>query len=69
MQNVLSPEVPLRLLRARDVYLDRLRISRSAFYEMVRAGEFPRPVQISKGRVGWHEGQVDAWIRDRPTAR
>lgn len=68
MQHDLSAET-LRLLRARDIYLERLRISRSAFYEMVRTGEFPRPVQISKGRVGWHECQVDAWIKSRPTAR
>jgi predicted DNA-binding transcriptional regulator AlpA len=32
---------------------------------------FPRPVQVSDGRVGWLESEIDEWIASRPriTAR
>lgn len=55
-----------RLLRAREVYEDRLQISRSSFYALVRTGEFARPVQITKQRVGWRQSDVDAFIASRP---
>lgn len=57
-----------RLLRAREVYEGRLQISRSSFYALVRAGEFARPVQITKQRVGWRQSDVDAFIASRPEA-
>ena len=55
-----------RLLRARDVYADRLHLSRSAFYDLVRNGDFPPPVRITAQRVGWRESAVDSWVRSRP---
>jgi predicted DNA-binding transcriptional regulator AlpA len=27
---------------------------------------FPRPVQISDGRIGWVEEELDAWLKTRP---
>ncbi len=63
-----SPVTKARLLRAREVYLDRLHVSRSTFYAMVRAGEFPRPVRITEQCVGWIESAVDEWISSRPAA-
>lgn len=55
-----------RLLRAREVYAERLRISRSTFYTLIREGKFPRPVQITANRVGWRESAVDAFIAGCP---
>lgn len=55
-----------RLLRARQVYEERLRISRSTFYDLVKKGEFPSPVRISAQCVGWRESAVDAFILSRP---
>lgn len=56
-----------RLLPARDVYKDRLGISKSSFYGLVKSGEFPKPVRITKQRVGWRESIVDEWVRNRTT--
>jgi prophage regulatory protein len=58
-----------RLLPARDVYEDRLRVSKSTFYGLIRSGEFPKPVRISKQRVGWREAAVNEWVRTRSVAR
>jgi len=44
----------------------KLPFGKSCLYEMIRRGEFPAPVQISAGRVGWAESTVDSWIKTRP---
>lgn len=36
-------------------------ISRTTAWRLQNAGEFPRPVMISPGRVGWRESDVAAW--------
>lgn len=35
--------------------------SRSTAWRMQRTGQFPRPVRISPGRVGWWESELTAW--------
>lgn len=55
-----------KLLRARAV-LDRIGISRSRLYDLVRGGKFPPPVSLCGGKLlAWHEAVVDEWIRNRP---
>ncbi|WP_309646014.1 AlpA family phage regulatory protein [Phenylobacterium sp.] len=36
-------------------------ISRTTAWRLQNAGDFPRPVVISRGRVGWRESEVAAW--------
>lgn len=36
-------------------------ISRTTAWRLQNAGEFPRAVVISKGRVGWRESEVAPW--------
>jgi prophage regulatory protein len=55
-----------RLLRARQIYLERLGVSRSTFYDLVKKGQFPPPVRISAQCVGWRESDVAAFIASRP---
>ena len=56
------------ILRRRDVEA-RIGLKTSALYVMVQAGEFPKPVRLSKRRVGWVEAEVEAWIQARLAAR
>lgn len=58
---------PERLLRARDV-VQRIGVSRSTLFLMIREGRFPAGVKITEQRVGWREAVVDQWIRERPAA-
>jgi Predicted transcriptional regulator len=58
----------LRLLKAPAV-LDKIAISRSGMYLLIRQGEFPRPVRLLGRHVGWRSDEVDQWIRSRPPAR
>lgn len=64
------PRKPRRLLCRKEVD-HRVGISRATTYRYVqrtREGtfDFPLPVQIGLGRIGWHEHEIDAWIDGRP---
>ncbi len=43
-------------------------ISASTARRLEMAGEFPARVQISPGKVGYYDDQLEAWINDRPLA-
>lgn len=55
-----------RLLRAREVYADRLHISRSSFYDLIRSGNFPPGVLIGRQGVRWPEQVVNDFINTLP---
>jgi len=38
-------------------------VSRSTWYRGIRAGIYPRPIQLSPRRVGWHRLQIESLIR------
>ena len=60
----LPPPSSPRFLSLRDV-LDRLTISRSLLYELIKdpVRPFPAPVHLGRRSV-WVEGEVDTYIRD-----
>lgn len=60
----IAHSLPPKLVRLRQV-LDRVGVSRSTLYEMVRRGEFPQQRRLSIRCVGWVESEVDAWIMRR----
>lgn len=40
-------------------------VSRATRWRMVQRGEFPKPIRLSPGRVGWREIDVRAWLEAR----
>ena len=38
---------------------------RSSIYELMEAGEFPKPVRINKRAVAWVRSEIDQWIDAR----
>ncbi len=48
-------------LRVRDI----AGISRTTAWRLQNTGDFPRPVMLSPGRVGWRESDVRAWRASR----
>ena len=43
-------------------------LGKSCVYDLVKAGEFPKPRQLTKGRVAWVLEEVLAWGNSRPVA-
>lgn len=53
-----------RLLPWRSVK-DLTGLSRTTAWRLQKAGDFPIPVAISPGRVGWRESELTAWQASR----
>lgn len=58
----------LRILRIRDV-MNRTALSRSTIWRLQRDNKFPLSVELSGSLVGWHESEIDEWLRNRPRSR
>lgn len=54
------PSRPRRLLRLPQV-LDRVGLKKTALYERIRDGEFPRPAKQGRANV-WPEDEVEAYV-------
>lgn len=52
------------LLTVKDITA-YLRISRTTFFELRRAGDFPRPINLSPRRIAWQREAVRDWIKQR----
>lgn len=56
------------LYRRKDV-LRILNVSRTALWRMEREEDFPRPVEISKGRKGYLDSEITQWMESRKDRR
>lgn len=43
-------------------------LSRTTIYEMMKRGEFPRPIKITSKAVAWPESAITKWLASRPVA-
>jgi prophage regulatory protein len=57
-----------RILTPREAYA-RVGISRVTAWKLWKVGKFPRPIQITEGRNGFIEREIDAWIDAKIAAR
>jgi prophage regulatory protein len=53
-----------RLMRLREV-ADVTSIGRATIYAMMKEGEFPRPVSVTKRRVAWKHADILDWLESR----
>lgn len=53
----------------KPVVAARIGVSVRTLERMAKDGEFPSPVRVSAGRIGWKRSVVDAWIASRGAAR
>lgn len=43
-------------------------LKKSAIYELMKRGEFPRPIKLTARAVGWYEDEIEQWLASRPVA-
>jgi prophage regulatory protein len=53
------------ILTKREV-VARTSLSPATIWRRMKAGDFPMSVQLTPGKVGWHEVDVDQWLKSRP---
>ena len=55
-------------LLPRNAVEERLGITTSTLYRMMRSGEFPEPLRLGSRCVRWSENEVETWVSNRPRA-
>ena len=60
--------VPTALIRRKAVS-DKTGLGRSAIYQRMAEGTFPKQVKLGRELVAWVESEVDAWIAERIAER
>jgi prophage regulatory protein len=50
------------------VVMDRVSLSRTTIWRLVKRGEFPPPIQLTKGRHAWSAEAVQGWIAGKKAA-
>jgi prophage regulatory protein len=58
----------IRILRRSQVE-NLTGLCRSAIYQQIAAGQFPRSIPLGARSVGWVEAEVVEWLRSRIAAR
>lgn len=51
----------MRAIRIREV-IQKISLSQSTIYAMISKGAFPKPFELTPGRVAWIEDDVDSWL-------
>lgn len=54
----------MRLLSFRQLR-EKVALSRTTIWRLERLDAFPQRRQLSPGRVGWVEAEVDQWLAER----
>lgn len=58
------PEITMKLMRLPEV-MAKTGLGRSAIYERIAEGTFPKPVSLGGRAVAWVSDEVEAWIMAR----
>jgi prophage regulatory protein len=56
------------LLRSPEVER-RTGLSKASIYNLIRKGEFPKPVKISERAIGWVEEEIERYVEGKINAR
>lgn len=49
-------------------FVRRSSLSRATVYNLIEAGDLPRPVKLTRNRVAWPSNVVDAWFASKAEA-
>jgi prophage regulatory protein len=58
---------PRRVIRPNRA-AERVGLSLSTVWRLVRAGDFPAPIRLSARAVGWTEVSIETWLASRQEA-
>ncbi len=63
-----TPGQVVRFLRQATV-LEITQLSRATLYELIKAGQFPKPLKLCSGRINvWPESAIAAWQQEQIAA-
>ena len=54
----------MRAIRIKEV-IQKVSLGQSTIYARIAKGEFPKPFELTPGRVAWLEEDIDAWLAEK----
>ena len=57
---------PITLLRRNQVEVIT-GLARSTIYKLIKAGSFPKPIQLTDKAVAWPSNLIDSWVSEKVT--
>jgi len=52
-----------------DEVKERIGLSETTIWRIRKAGNFPKPVEVSPNRIAWVEQEVEDWLAERINKR
>ena len=68
MQVQPTPEALTKILSNREV-IQRISLSAATIWRLRQRRDFPEPIPLSPGRVGWRETDIAAWLDRRQESK
>lgn len=63
----MTDQTPPKFLKMTDV-VERVSLARNTISRLVKSGEFPQPVKLSRSRSAFVEAEINAWMLQRMAA-
>lgn len=57
----------MRLLRLKQL-IEKVGMKKTAIYDRMARGDFPKPISLGGRSVAWIESEIDEWINARKRA-
>ena len=57
-----------KILRIKQV-IERINLSKTTIYRLIRKNQFPKPINLSHASVGWLEDDINEWVQSKIEAR
>jgi prophage regulatory protein len=54
------------MILTKQEVVTRTSLSPSTIWRRMQVGDFPVSIQLSPGKVGWHEEEIERWLESRP---
>ncbi len=62
-------QLPRPLVHRKKAVVTLTGLSATTLWRLTRRGEFPQPIRLSSGAVGWLDTEIRAWLAERAAAR
>ena len=61
--------MPAPIVHRKNAVVALTGLSATTLWRLTQRGEFPKPIRLSAGAVGWLDSEISAWLADRVAAR
>ena len=48
--------------------IETVRLGKTTIYDMIKRGEFPKQIKISRKKALWDKEKIDAWMKEKADA-